>query len=281
MLPLIHIGGVEISTWRVVVLAGIVLCWIIFLMRARKLGYSFHTVFPLLLFGLPVGTLGAHLFNKLIPALAGAGNAAYSLAGLTVIGSIVTCLLFSFFYIKYIMKMPPMQLIDAGAFTFPLSILIGRMGCLLNGCCYGKIAPDLVKSSLLSVFTIPVGFYVEPSSAWHDYLGVPHDSLAWNLPLLLMINVFLVLMVTETMYRNRIKWELYPGTVFAATSMLYAGGRFFIEFMRKEDAVDNALFNPWQLALLVLFFASLLWFFVSLYRRSQNLSMHSPKEEEP
>lgn len=271
----------EISTWRVVVLAGIILCWIIFLIRARKLGYSFYTVFPWLLFGLLVGTLGAHLFNKLIPDLAGMGNAAYSFKGTTVIGSIVFCLLFSFFYIKYIIKIPPMQLLDASAFAFPLSIFIGRMGCLLNGCCYGKIAPNSVNPSLLSVFTIPVGFYVEPSSAWHDYLGVPHDSLAWNLPLLLMINVFLILMVTETMYRNRIKWELYPGTVFAATSMLYAGGRFFIEFMRKEDGVHNALFNPWQLALLVLFFASLLWFCVSLYRRSQNLSMHSLKEEEP
>jgi len=281
MFPFIHIGGLDISTWRVVVVTGVVLCWIIFLMRARKLGYSFYTVFPWLLFGLPVGTLGAHFFGKLIPALAGADNAAYSLTGLTVIGSIFCCLLFSFFYIKYIMKMPPMQVLDASAFAFPLSIFIGRMGCLLNGCCYGKIAPDWVKPSLLSLVTIPVGLYVEPSSAWRDYLGVPHDRLAWNLPLLLMINVFFVLIVTETMYRNRIKWDLYPGTVFAATSTLYAGGRFFIEFMRKEDVVDNALFNPWQLALLVLFFASLLWLCVCLYRWSQNLSMHSLKEELP
>jgi len=272
MLPVINIGGLELSTWRVFALTGVVLCWILFSIRARKLGYSFYAVFLLLLLGLPVGTLGGHLFNKMIPAIVGADSAPYPLSGLTVIGSIVSCLLFSFFYIKYVIKTQPMQLLDAVAFTFPLSVLVGRIGCLLAGCCYGKIAPESIKTSFLSVFTLPVDFYVQPSHAWHDYQGLPLDSLIWNLPLLLMINAFLALVVTEKIYRKREKWNLYPGTVIAATCTLYASGRFLIEFMRQEAMVGNTILNPWQLAILLFSFISLLWFFLSLYRRTQHLS---------
>jgi phosphatidylglycerol:prolipoprotein diacylglycerol transferase len=272
MLPVIHIAGLELSTWRAVVFDGVVLCWILFLVRAHRLGYSFYTVFPWLLFGLPVGVLGGHLFNKLIPVLAGAGGNTYPFSGYTVIGSIFSCLVFSFFYIKYVMKAPLTRLLDAVAFTFPLSVLVGRMGCLLSGCCYGKLAPGSVKSSFLSLFTVPVGFYVEPSTAWHDFAGVPRDSLVWDLPLLLMMNALLALIAAETLYRNREKWGLFPGTVFAATSALYAGGRFLIEFLRKEEGTGNALFNPWQLAIAFLFIVSLVWLGVCMRRRSRTVS---------
>ena len=227
MLPFIYIGGLEISTWRIVALGSVIICWILFLIRSKKLGYSFYTVFPWLLFALPVGTLGAHLFNKIIPVLAGAESASYSFSGLTVIGSIISVLLYSLLYIKYVMKTPPMQLMDAVAFTFPLSVLLGRIGCLLNGCCYGKIAPDSIKTSFLSIFTLPLDFYIPSSQIRHDYHGMPHDSLVWNLPLLFMLEAFAILVITEIMYHKREKWTLYPGTVFASAGALYSGGRFF------------------------------------------------------
>jgi phosphatidylglycerol:prolipoprotein diacylglycerol transferase len=274
MFPFIHIGGLSISTWRVVVVDGEVLCWILFLVRARNLGYPFRTVFFWLVLGLPVGALGGHLFNQLIPALTGAGNS-YPFSGLTVIGSIFSCLLFSFFYIKHVMKTPPLPLLDAVAFTFPLSILIGRVGCFFAGCCYGKPAPDSLKASLLSVFTLPVGFYAGSSSAGHDFIGLRPDSLVWDLPLLLMSNALVALVVAETLYRNRERWKLYPGSVFAATGALYAAGRFPLEFLRKEEGAADVLFNPWQLAIAVLFVVFFVWLLAGLYRRSKTISPDS------
>mgnify|MGYP001578924157 FL=1 len=275
MIPFINIGGLEISTWRIVALGSVIICWILFLIRAKKLGYSFYTVFPWLLFALPVGTLGAHLFNKIIPVLAGAESASYSFSGLTVIGSIISVLLYSLLYIKYVMKTPPMQLMDAVAFTFPLSVLLGRIGCLLNGCCYGKIAPDSIKTSFLSIFTLPLDFYIPSSQIRHDYHGMPHDSLVWNLPLLFMLEAFAILVITEIMYHKREKWALYPGTVFASAGALYSGGRFFLEFMRKEGVVSSTIFNPWHIATLVLFFIFFSWLCFSLYKRAKHLSIHT------
>lgn len=274
MIPLIHIGSFEISTWRVVVLAGVILCWILFMKRATSLGYSSQSVFPWLVLGLPVGTVGGHLFNKIIPALTGAGVDSHPLSGLTVIGSIVSCVVFSIFYIRYVIKKPPMPLLDAVAFTFPLSIFIGRFGCLLNGCCYGRRVPDAKSNSFLSVFTLPTDFYVPPSQAWQDYRDMLPNIHVWNLPMFLMANAFFVLIITEYVYRNRVKWRLYPGTVFAATTCLYAAGRFPLEYMRHEDMVAGTLLNPWQLSSLALFILSLLWLSFCMYKRSQTISLN-------
>ncbi len=272
MLPFIHIGGFAVSTWRVVVIDGLAVCWVLFMLRARNLGYSSSSVFLWLVLGLPVGAAGGHLFNKLIPALAGTGGATYALSGLTVIGSIVACLVFSYCYITYSMKVPWAPLLDAVSFTFPLSIFIGRIGCLFAGCCYGKEAPASLTGSLLTAFTLPVGFYHADSSAGHDFQGLPADSLVWDLPLLLMINTAIALILAETLYRKREAWRLPPGTVFSATGALYAGGRFFIEFLRKEEGAGRTLFNPWQVAIAVLFVFFAVWLGACLHRRSLTIT---------
>lgn len=274
MTPFINIFGVEVSTWRIVVLASVAICWVLFLIRSKKLGYAFYPVFLWLLFGLPVGTLGGHLFNKIIPAVFGFNSESYSFTGITVIGSIIACILYSLLYIKYVIKAQPMQLMDAVAFTFPLSTLLGRIGCILNGCCYGTLAPDSLRTSACSILTIKVNSFVPSSQVREEYLNVPVDSIIWNLPLLFMLHSFVILVVTETLYHKREKWNLYPGTVFAATGAMYSGGRFFLEFMRKEGTIHNSILNPWQPAILVLFFVFFAWFCFALYKRHINLSLH-------
>lgn len=272
MLPSIYFGSLEISTWRLAALGSVVICWILFLIRSRKLGYSFYTIFPWLLFALPVGTLGAHLFNKIIPVLAGAESASYSFSGLTVIGSIISILLYSLLYIKYVMKTQPMPLMDAVAFTFPLSVMLGRIGCLLAGCCYGRTAPESIGASLFSVLTLQLDFYMPSSEVRQAYHDMPLHTLVWNLPLLFMLEAFVILVITEALYHKREKWNLYPGTVFASAGALYSGGRFFLEFMRKDEMAGNTIFNAWQPATLVLFLFFSFWLCFSLYRRRQNLS---------
>jgi prolipoprotein diacylglyceryltransferase len=274
MLPHIHIGGFELSSWRIVVLSGVLLCWALFLPRAKHLGYSPSSVLFLLVFALPVGTIGGHLVNVLIPAIFGLGWVTPA-SGLTVIGSIVAVLGFGLLYIKYVIKTDAMPLLDAVAFTFPLSIMIGRLGCLLSGCCYGKLASDPVRNSLLSIFTIRADLYAPTSQAWQVLRNWPPDGLIWNLPLMLMLNALFVLITVETLYRNRERLRLYPGTVMAAACTQYAGGRFFMEFLRRDDLAVGTLFNPWQLAILVLFCVSLIWLSTCLVHRSRNLSRPS------
>ncbi|MEK7742550.1 MAG: hypothetical protein AAB273_02770, partial [Nitrospirota bacterium] len=95
------------------------------------------------------------------------------------------------------------------------------------------------------------------------------------LPLLFMIEAFVILVITEALYHKREKWTLYQGTVFASAGALYSGGRFFLEFMRKEGVVNGTIFNPWHIATLVLFFIFFSWLCFSLYKRAKHLSIHT------
>ena len=56
MYPHIHIGSLEISTWRLAALGSAVICWVLFLIRSKKLGYPFYTIFPWLLFLMALAT---------------------------------------------------------------------------------------------------------------------------------------------------------------------------------------------------------------------------------
>ena len=87
-----------------------------------------------------------------------------------------------------------------------------------------------------------------------------------------MINALVALVVAETLYRNRERWKLYPGIVFAATGAFYAAGRFPLEFLRKEEGAADVLLNPWQLAVAVLFVVFFVWLLAGLYRRSKIIS---------
>ncbi|MDA8174242.1 MAG: prolipoprotein diacylglyceryl transferase [Nitrospiraceae bacterium] len=269
MMPFIRIAGLSISTWRLAVLATVLICWVPLLVRAKRLGYPFHVFFPFVLFALPAGTLGGHLFNKLIPLAFGITKGIeYSLSGLTIIGSIIAVLIYALLYIKFILKAPFMRIMDAAAFTFPLSAALGRVGCLLNGCCFGWPAPAGLRGPL-ALLTMPLSFYAPHSDAWNAYPGLPGSFIVWDLPLVFMLQGFAILVITEALYRYRKKLRLYPGTVFAVAGTLYAGGRFFIEFMRNEKTVGGTLLNPWQTASLALFLIFFAWLCGCLYKRAR------------
>src|SRR4051812_33895847 len=47
------------------------------------------------------------------------------------------------------------KLVDAAAPPLALGIALGRIGCFLNGCCYGHVAPDDTPSAAFPVLTCP------------------------------------------------------------------------------------------------------------------------------
>ena len=241
------------------------------MLRARNLSYPLGSVFFLLIFGLPVGTVGGHLFNRLIPILLNATHIESSLSGLTVIGSIVACLLYGYLSVKYILKKHPLEVLDSLAFTFPLSIMLGRIGCLFAGCCHGRPAAEQLTASPLSIFMLPANLYVEPSFAWKSYHDLPADAMVWNLPLLLMINALIALIVTELAYRKKSSLGLVNGTVMALTATMYTGGRLVVEYVRQEGMVGNSVYNPWQIAMILLFIASLVTLIVFIGKSKKSL----------
>lgn len=271
MLLNVNIFGFEISTYVLVVFTAVLTCWGLILIRTGRLGFNPKDIYFMLLLGFPVGIFGAAITNVAIKLITGQIDKLDGSAGMTILGSIVFCLLFFILYTKKVLKKSPGVMLDIVAFGFPYSIMIGRMACLLAGCCYGKLAPDIAKGSFLSLFTLTAGAYEEASAAGFHYhaSGIAEGALVWNLPLLLMLNCGAALFVCEYAYRQRTKWRLRPGMVMGIAFASYSFGRFFVEFFREIKPVEGTIINPWQLTVLVVFILSLSFLAHQFYKRNQ------------
>lgn len=119
---------------------------------------------------------------------------------------------------------------DMAAPALALGAAIGRVGCLGNGCCYGRLA----VGSLSLVFPEPVG---GPRYATQIIDGT------YNL----------VLFVLLAIVSQRLKTK--PGLLFWMYAVLYAVLRFFVEFLRENTLLVGGLSGA-QLISLGLFAAA-------------------------
>jgi phosphatidylglycerol:prolipoprotein diacylglycerol transferase len=113
---------------------------------------------------------------------------------------------------------------DAGAPAVALGYAVYRIGCFLNGCCFGTVTdvPWAVTFGQNSeAFALQVAAGLVPPGAPHT-LPV-HPTQLYHA--LLGIIVFLVL--------TRMKSDV-PGSCFATGLILYGAGRFVIEFFRGD-----------------------------------------------
>jgi phosphatidylglycerol:prolipoprotein diacylglycerol transferase len=124
-------------------------------------------------------------------------------------GGLITATLIAFWYIRRDMFAPGIA----------LGHVIGRIGCLMAGCCYGR--PTSVAWAV--TFTDPFA-----AANVGTPLNVPlHPTQVYEAGAELIILIFLLL--TER------KGRTYPGRTFWGYMLLYAVSRFIIEFYRADE----------------------------------------------
>jgi phosphatidylglycerol:prolipoprotein diacylglycerol transferase len=130
-------------------------------------------------------------------------------------------------------KIPLWKLADVFAPSIALGYVFGRLGCLLNGCCFGR------ECSLPWAVTYPRGANdTFPKDAEHGVAVHPtqvYDSLL-NLALYLFL---------AWLYRRK----KFDGQIFAAYLVCYAFTRSFVEYFRGDyDAAHiHGVLTPAQL----------------------------------
>ncbi len=213
------------------------------------MGYRPVPIFLWLLLGFPIGAFGAAAVAGLVAWLRGEDSIAAITTnrnGLTLLGSLAACLAFSVAYIRIVFRESPWRLLDAVAFSFPLSVGFGRIGCFFNGCCYGRIA-ERSDHGIRHAFSIPVTSIDRTTRAGEHVASLAANARIWNLPLLLLLGCVATLVVAEFVYRRREAWSLPAGTVVAAMFTSDAAFRFAAEFSREESVTRLAPLHPWQL----------------------------------
>ena len=105
-------------------------------------------------------------------------------------------------------KLPPLPVLDMVAQYLPLGQAIGRIGCLLNGCCYGR------ESILPWAITLPSESVTRHPAQLYESLGN------------LIIFIILSLVKRRTF--------LPPGRIFSLYLILYPVNRMVVEIFRGD-----------------------------------------------
>ena len=154
-------------------------------------------------------------------------------------GSALACIIFA-----RLQKLPLWKIADIFAPSIALGYMFGRIGCLMNGCCYGR------ECSLPWAIRFP---------ADHSTGGAPvHPTQIYDS--LLNLGLYALL---EVLYRRK----KFDGQVFAAYLMCYAVTRSFVEAFRGDysEVHRHAGLTPAQVLGVAIFAAGVILF--ALLRR--------------
>ena len=225
---LFTLGTLAIPSFSALVGLGVLLAFLVTIRLSRSKNLDRVELTSYYIFLALACWLGAKLFPLLTrifldPRQFFAGRIdlkTFLLKGATsVIGGIAAAILFSAVYLKRI-RFPFWLTMDLVAAGVPLGQAVGRIGCFLGGCCYGR----------------PTDFF------WGvTFPGLPgpvHPTQLYESALNLG-NFFILLALR--------KKQTFDGQIFAAYVMNYSLIRFFVEFWR-EDSRRVALFPgswPW------------------------------------
>lgn len=111
-------------------------------------------------------------------------------------------------------RIPARKMLDVMAITTCLVHMFGRLGCLMAGCCHGKPA------------SFWGGITFSNPACYADPKGVPLH------PTQLYEAIFIFLVMCFLLYIR--SFRKFYGQLFLVYLLLYAFGRFFLEFLRGD-----------------------------------------------
>ncbi|MBX6316416.1 MAG: prolipoprotein diacylglyceryl transferase, partial [Isosphaeraceae bacterium] len=157
----------------------------------------------------------------------------------------------AFFLYRWLRPFPLRPMLDAVAPSITLGIALGRLGCFLNGCCYGDRCglPWAVRFPRLS-------------PPWYDHVrhGLIPESAAysdWVHPTQLYsaIDGLVLLLLLSAYYPLRRR----DGEVMALLMVTYPITRFLIEYLRSDEGVFFAGMTISQVISVAMFLCGLVY----------------------
>jgi phosphatidylglycerol---prolipoprotein diacylglyceryl transferase len=234
------------------------------------------------LYSLVAGVIGARVFYVLHHFSSFADNLRSVFAiwegGLELLGGVLAAIAVIVLYLRY-HKLPARQYLDILAIGLMLALCFGRMGCFLNGCCFGKpadvlwavrfpygsfaytsqVEPNPTRNRTTPQLILPDDFFSSGILKPYDKLtplqqemvtAGPYRCLAVHPTELyssadaLIISGLLYLFWRRAQNAQTAKNFLKPftksGGAFALMFILYAVVRFFEEFLRDDNPFEYA-----------------------------------------
>ncbi len=223
---LFNIGSIPIRSYGVMLALSFLLGIMLAYKRARKFNIEPTRIIDLSLVIIIAAAVGSRFFYVIYHLNEFSGhyldtinpfqsNGEVGLAGLSMMGGVVLVLILTPLFIK-IWKMPLWETLDAFSPSFMLGVGITRIGCFLNGCCYG-----------------------DPTNWFWGVVFPPTCAAGWHFPGMDLhptqlissaagFIMFGILLLLERKPRFR-------GYTFLMMLALYSGFRFTIDFFRYYE----------------------------------------------
>ncbi len=138
VLPFVALPGIgPLSTYAIVRTVYVVIALALGLHLNERLQIPARTTLTLFAVGVPLGIVGAHVLDMLEYAdrYRSVGDLV-GRSGSSIYGAFLVVFPGVWIYARW-QRIPPIRLLDAGAPAMALGEAMTRIGCFLNGCCYG------------------------------------------------------------------------------------------------------------------------------------------------
>ena len=170
-------------------------------------------------------------------------------------------------------RLPFLDLCDFVVTALPLGHALGRVGCFLNVCCYGKLTTGALGICYPAHFTTALGETMDnPVWAAQVRAGLLPKLAPASLPVHPVqlyeagFNLLVYALLTVFYLRGR---RGRHGLVLAAYLILYPPGRFLLEYLRGDERLQVGVLDGAQaLSLAFMAVGAALWFWIS--RRHEN-----------
>lgn len=139
MYPVITVGKIQFISFNIVLIIAIFVCFVFYIESDKYLLFAFNKVLHSLVYISVFSCINGHLLSAVILTLQNRLDFYYNLlhSGFVFYGGLIGAVIGLKLYCK-IHKENLLKYTDVFFSILPLGQAIGRIGCFLNGCCYGK-----------------------------------------------------------------------------------------------------------------------------------------------
>lgn len=222
MHPFIHIFGLSIPSYGLMMALAFILAIVISYIRAKKAGKKPDNILDLAIAAIVIGLGSAYLLyifvtyplSEIWNSIKTGSFSVFKSGGLVFYGGVIGGALAVIVYLKLIKKEPIRDYAAIIVPTIPLAHAVGRVGCFLAGCCYGKC----MDTAISVIYRNPIG-------------GAPVGTPVFPVQLVesaCNIVVFIVLMLYVGKNFKR-------GSVLFLYMILYGIERFGLEYYRFDE----------------------------------------------
>lgn len=244
--PVIELGVVKINVFPLVMLFAIFLC-LLYFVKSYKYDLSYYEV---VIRGMAFAMLFAVIGGKVLFAITQIGAEGFSvinhllLGGFVFYGGLIGALIGLKVFCT-IFKENYFELLDVFASILPLGQAVGRLGCYLNGCCYGK-----EYQGVFAVSYMVDGKLVNVFPTW----------FAESIFCFLLFGLFFIISKRHN-----------SGFYTSVYMMYYSFFRFIIEFFRGDDIRGAwGLLSTSQILSILVMIGGILVAIYSHHKKNQN-----------